>query len=102
MSTFGSFYQWCRRHISLTVIAVVAFIVYMIFFNPLSCNRMNELKDQEVMLKKEIKREQDSAAYYNRLNSTLNSDPSTLEQKARENYRMQMEDEDVYIVERDL
>lgn len=99
MSTSGSFYQWCRRHISLPAIVILVFIIYMLFFNPLSCNRMNELKEQEKALNKEIKQENDSAAYYRELNKSLNSDPSTLERKARENFLMQQDDEDVYVVE---
>lgn len=99
MANGNSFFSWCRRHFSLPAIAVIAFIIYLLFFNSNSCSRLHELKQQELELQTEINTVQDTISHYRELNRRLETDPATLERIGREEYRMQMPDEDVFIVE---
>lgn len=92
------FLQWCRRYVSLMLLAVLAFALYLLFFNENSSGRYNELKGEIRRLKVEIAQTEDTLAKYRSLNHQLQSSPE-LERIAREKYHMQRADEDVYIVE---
>jgi cell division protein FtsB len=90
-------YGWCRRYITLPLIVVVGFIVFVAFFNDNSYLKNAELQDEINRLHAEIKENTDTMRYYRDLNSRLSSDPTTLERIVREQYHMQRADEDVYI-----
>ena len=92
-------YNWCRRYISLTLIAVVAFILFVLFFNENSIMQSWEYNDRIVELKKEIQQNKDTLEYYQTLNNRLNTDRETMERIVREQYHMQRENEDVYVFE---
>lgn len=97
--TLVTIYRWCRRYISLTLIVVVAFIVFMLFFNDNSIMRSMELNDEINSLKAQIKDNSDSLDYYTRQLRLLQTDPETMEKIVREYYHMQHPDEDVYVFE---
>ncbi|MCM1021719.1 MAG: septum formation initiator family protein [Muribaculum sp.] len=94
-----SFTSWCRRYISVTFLVVMAFVLFVLFFNENSVMHSFELNEQITELELEIQDNEDTLQYYQRLNSALNTDAETLERIVRENYHMQRPNEDVYIVE---
>lgn len=97
--TIKGIYQWCRRYISLTLVAIVAYVVFMLFFNENSIMKSFELNDEIASLRAEIKDNSDSLMHYNTLLQRLNTDPETMERIVREYYHMQRDNEDVYIFE---
>jgi cell division protein FtsB len=90
---------WSRRYISLTLIAVVAFAVMILFFNENSYSHSRQLQQQIDLLQEKIRQANDSMKYYHNLNNALDTDRETLERVVRENYHMQRQNEDVYIVD---
>lgn len=98
--TLVNIVRWCRRYISLTLLIVVAFVVYVLFFNENSIMRSLELNDEIESLKAEIKDNTDSLDYYSRQLQLLHTDPETMEKIVREYYHMQHPDEDVYVFEK--
>lgn len=94
----SKFAQWCRRYVSFSLVAVAGILVYILFFTDNSVQTTYGYEQEIEQLKAEIKIEEDSLNYYRHLNSSLASDPVTIEQVARENYHMQRENEDIYII----
>lgn len=97
METLKDIFRWCRRYISLTFIAVVAFVLFVLFFNENSVMKGYEYNREIERLKVEIKENTDSMNYYRHLNSLLETDPATMERIVREQYHMQRANEDVYV-----
>lgn len=97
MNTIKNIWKWCRRYISLTFIAVIAFVLFVLFFNDNSVMKNYEYRREIEKLKAEIKVNTDSMNYYNRLNRLLETDPHTMERVVREQYHMQRNNEDVYV-----
>lgn len=48
-------------------------------------------------LRREIRQNEDTLAYYRDMNNRLSTDPATLERIVREEYHMQRRNEDVYV-----
>ncbi len=94
-----NFTRWCRRYISITLIAVVALMVFVLFLNDNSVVRTYQYQQEITRLKEEIKSYTDTFNYYIDRNSRLETDRETMEKIVREQYRMQRPNEDVYIVE---
>ncbi len=94
-----NFTRWCRRYISITLIAVVALMVFVLFLNDNSVVRTYQYQQGITHIKKEIKSYTDTFNYYIDRNSRLETDRETMEKIVREQYRMQRPNEDVYIVE---
>lgn len=92
-------FKWCRRYLSLTLFAVIAFILFVLFFNENSIMKSFEYNDRIVSLKEEIKQNTDTMQYYRELNDRLNTDKETMERIVREQYHMQRANEDVYVFE---
>lgn len=97
METVKNILAWCRRYISVTLIAVIAFVMFVLFFNENSVMKNFEYKKEIDRLKAEIKINTDSMEYYRRQNMLLQTDPQTMERIVREQYHMQRPDEDVYV-----
>lgn len=91
--------RWCRRYISMTLVSVVAIIVFVLFLNENSVMRTYEYQQEISRLKAEIKANSDTLTLYEELNSRLETDRETMEKIVREQYHMQRPDEDVYIFE---
>ncbi|MCI9285531.1 MAG: hypothetical protein HFJ91_07010 [Muribaculaceae bacterium] len=94
-----SFYAWCRRYLSLTLLASVVVGALVLFFNENSLLRSMEQERQIEDLEARIKDATDTLVYYRDLNRSLNTDRETLEKIVREQHHMQHPDEDVYIFE---
>lgn len=97
--TFTKIYYWCRRYISLMFIAIIAFVIFVLFFNENSIMRSFELNDEIEQLKAQIKDNTDTLNFYNDMLHRLSTDPETMERIVREHYHMQHPDEDIYIFE---
>ena len=95
----SNIWSWCRRYISVTFIIVMAFILIVLFFNDNSIVKSIDYNRQITELKQEIKANRDTLEYYKALNHSLDTDPETMERIVREQYHMQRENEDVYIIE---
>ena len=91
-------WRWCRRYITFPLIVAVGYVLFVVFFNENSYSRSAELQEEINALEAEIKENNDTMQYYRRLNAGLDTDPVALERIVRENYHMQRENEDVYIV----
>lgn len=89
--------KWLRRYISLPLLLIVGFIVFVLFFNENSVMRSMEYASQKRELQVEIKNYEDTIRLYEELNRRLDSDPAELEKIVRVHYHMQRADEDVYV-----
>lgn len=95
----GSRRAWLQRYMSLPTIAVLAMLVYIVFFGDNSVARRVEYQRQIDSLESEVARVQDSVDHYRELNRRLISDPEAMEKVVREHYNMQREGEDVFVFE---
>lgn len=92
-------YTWSRRYLSLTSVAIICALVYVLFF----CD--NSISDTYTYTKEidrkqaEITANMDTIRYYESLLKKLSTDPETMERIVREQYHMQRPNEDIYIVE---
>ena len=91
--------NWLRRYVSLTLIVVVAFVFFVLFFNDNSILQSFEYNRQIQELNDEIRSNEDTLRYYQELNDRLDTDPETMERIVREQYHMQRPSEDVYVFE---
>ena len=91
--------KWFRRYFSLTLAAVVAFVMFVLFFNENSFMRNVELKREIEALKAEIRSNEDTLQYYQDMLEKLNTDRETMEKIVREQYHMQRPSEDVYVTD---
>ncbi len=92
-------YNWCKRYLSYTFVIVVLFIVYVLFFNENSIIQSYRYTQEIKRLKAEIKECSDTINYYRQLEKRLTDDPEMMEAVARERFRMQGYNEDVYVFE---
>lgn len=100
MSRFVSILLWIRRYITLWVVVVFAFIIYIYFCSSdTSIAARARLKHQVDSLRTEIAAYRDSVTLYRQLNSALKTDRATIERVIREHYHMKQPHEDVYIFE---
>lgn len=90
---------WMQRYMSLPTLAVLAVLVYIVFFGDSSVARRVEYQRQIDSLQTEVARVQDSVARYRELNERLASDPEAMERVVREQYNMKRDGEDVFIFE---
>ena len=88
---------WGRRYISFTLLIVVAYLAFLLFFNENSKMRSIDLDRTIDSLRTEIRVNQDSLEYYKALNNRLSTSPEEMERVAREQYNMNRPDEDVYV-----
>ena len=101
--TFNKFlkrsFKWCRRYISLTLITIVAFVIFILFFNENSIMQGFEYNDKIDELKAKIQENTDTLNHYNNMLQQLNHNPEAMEKVVREHYHMQHANEDVYVFE---
>ena len=93
-------YEWGRRYITVPLIGVVCFTIYVCFLKEDNSvvTRMqyeNEIED----LKAEIGANLDSLELYNRLNASLETNRDDIERVVREHYHMKRSNEDIYVFE---
>ena len=92
-------WAWCRRYITFPLVVIVAYVVFLVFFNENSYAHSADLQAEIDSLKAEIRENRDTMEYYRALNASLDTDPATLERIVRENYHFQRINEDVYVIE---
>ncbi|MCC8038798.1 MAG: septum formation initiator family protein [Bacteroidales bacterium] len=93
------FFNWCRRYLSGMLLIVVAFVLFVLFFNDNSIMKSYEYSREIERLEKEIAQNEDTLTHYLQLNRSLDTDPVTMERIVREQYHMQRPNEDVYVFE---
>ena len=84
---------------SLPTVAVLAILVYIVFFGESSVTQRIEYQRQIDSLSAEVAVVQDSVDYYRELNRRLASEPEAMERVGREQYNMKREHEDVFVLE---
>lgn len=95
----NSLKAWCRRYLSLTLLAAVVIGALVLFFNENSLMRTMEQERRIDELQTRIQDATDTLEYYRALNRSLNTDRETMERIVREQHHMQRPDEDVYLFE---
>ncbi len=88
-----------QRYMSLPTVAVLAILVYIVFFGESSVTQRIEYQRQIDSLSAEVAVVQDSVDYYRELNRRLASEPEAMERVVREQYNMKREHEDVFVLE---
>lgn len=91
--------SWLQRYMSLPTVAVLAVLVYIVFFGDNSVARRVEYQRQIDSLEAEVAVVQDSVDRYRELNRRLDSDPEAMERVVREQYNMKREGEDVFVMD---
>ncbi|MBP3534626.1 MAG: septum formation initiator family protein [Muribaculaceae bacterium] len=89
--------KWLKRYVSLSLLVVLGFVAFVLFFNENSVMRSMDYNAEIRSLEKEIAQYEDTLRHYQALNDRLNSDPAEMERIVREHYHMQRPSEDVYI-----
>ena len=93
---------WVRRRSHIALILILGLVVVLLFFNEDTSYKLNmEYQAQINALKREIKACEDSAAYYRARREALLTGTEELEHIAREEYHMQKNSEDVYVLTSD-
>ncbi|MFW6019180.1 MAG: FtsB family cell division protein [Bacteroidales bacterium] len=79
-------------------ITIMVFVIWMMFFDQNNIisqwrlnNKVNDLKEEKVYYKKEIKKDRKAAR-------ELQTNKKTLERYAREKYLMKRDDEDIFLI----
>ena len=92
---------WVRRRSHIALILILGLVVLLLFFIEDTSYKLNmEYQAQINELQKEIKECEDSAAYYRARRQALVTGTEDLEHIAREEYHMQKNSEDVYILKK--
>lgn len=89
--------NWLKRYVSFSLIVVLAFVAFVLFFNENSVMRSMDYAAEIRSLEEQIAQYEDTLNLYQDLNRRLDSDPKELERIVREHYHMQRPGEDVYI-----
>lgn len=90
---------WVRRRSNIPMLIIASVIVLVLFFNEDTSVELNvQYQSQINDLKKGIKLNLDSAAYYKKQRMAIERSDNGLEHIAREQYHMQRPTEDVYII----
>lgn len=89
--------KWLKRYVSVPLLAVLAFMVFLLFFNENSVKQSYEYAAKIRSLQQRIAAANDTLNLYKELNRRLDCDPQELERIVREYYHMQRSSEDVYI-----
>lgn len=84
---------------SLSLVVVLGFVAYVLFFNENSIMTNIDYASQIRSLEEEIAVYEDTLTHYQKLNSMLDGNPAEIERIVRERYHMQRRSEDVYIFE---
>lgn len=98
MQTLKNLVLWCRKYLSPGGLAVLAAIVYMVFFQDNSMSRIYAYEKTIDSLQVQIGIQRDSLEHYRNLNLRLdNRDPQMIERIVRENHNMNRVDEEVFV-----
>lgn len=90
---------WISRRSHLPVIAIGALVIAVLFFDDGTSMQLNVKYQQQINeLTREIKLNNDSAAYYRAKREAIVRGSDCLERIAREQYHLQRPGEDVFVV----
>lgn len=90
---------WVRRRSHLPVLVIGTLVVLLLFFNEETSVKLNmEYQNRINELQKEIRLNEDSAAYYKARRVAIETGTDDLEHVAREQFHMQRPTEDVFII----
>ncbi|MBD5273986.1 MAG: hypothetical protein HDS36_03950 [Bacteroides sp.] len=90
---------WVRRRSHIALVLILGVVVLLLFFNEDTSYKLNmEYQEQINDLQTAIKQCEDSAEYYRARRRALLTGTEELEHIAREEYHMQKNSEDVYII----
>lgn len=89
--------NWFRRYVSISLLVVLAFVTFVLFFNENSVMKSMDYASEIRGIEERIAQYEDTLRLYEELNRRLDSDPAELERIVREQYHMQRPSEDVYI-----
>ena len=90
---------WVSRRSYLPVLAIGTLVVMLLFFNEETSVKLNvEYQNRINELQREIRRNEDSAAYYRGRRHALETGAEDLEDVAREQFHMQRPTEDVFLI----
>ena len=93
---------WIRRRSHIALVLILGLVVLLLFFNEDTSYKLNmEYQQQINELQTAIKECEDSAAYYKARRQALLTGTEDLEHIAREEYQMQKNSEDVYLIRKD-
>lgn len=90
---------WLKRYMSVSLLAVLAVVAYVLFFNDYSVMHNVDNAAEIRRLEKLIAEYEDTLQHYSRLNHQLDTNPAELERIVREHHFMQRPSEDVYVFE---
>lgn len=98
--TAKGLYNWVKRYVTVPLVGVGCFVVYVCFFNEEN-SVLDRMRYQQRIeeLNAEIAENIDSLEYYRHLNATLETDRENMERVVREHYHMQRVNEDIYLFE---
>jgi len=97
MNAIKNTYIWTKRYISVPFLIVVAFVIFILFFNEHSMMKSFEYDKKIEQQQAQIRQMTDSLEYYRLQNRLLDADPQTMERVVRERHHMRRSNEDVYI-----
>lgn len=93
-----SFLTWCSKYLSIPAILIIGFIVYILFVQEYSVERIYENDRTIDSLQRAIAVESDTLKFYREKNERLdNNDPEMVEKVVREQHNMSLPTEEVYI-----
>jgi cell division protein FtsB len=93
-----SFVNWCRRFIRIPALIVFLILVYLMFFQENSIQKLTSYRNTIDSLEREIAVNTDTMEYYRALNQRMdNRDPEIIEKIVREHHNMNLPGEDVYV-----
>lgn len=93
-----SFLTWCSKYLSIPTLLILGFIIYILFVQEYSVDRIYENDRVIDSLNQAIARESDTLEVYREKNMKLdNRDPEMVEKIVREQHDMSLPTEEIYI-----
>lgn len=90
-------HNWLKKYFSLSQLAVLGFVVYVLFLNEYSLGQKLDNRSEIRRLNAEIAMSEDTLQFYTKKIKELNTSREVLESTVREHFYMQRPSEDVYI-----
>ena len=93
-----SFLFWCSKYLSIPTILIIGFIVYILFIQDYSVERIYDNDRTIDSLERAIAVQNDTLNFYREKNRRLdNHDPEMVEKVVREQHNMSLPTEEIYI-----
>lgn len=93
-----NFLIWCSKYLSLSAIIIIGLIVYILFVQEYSVDRIYENDRAIDSLNRAIALQNDTFLFYLDKNTRLdNRDPEMVEKVVREQHNMSLPTEEIYV-----